>query len=154
MSRGLNRAQIIGHLGADPTLRYAASGTPVATFHVAVNRVRRAPDGQMAEAAEWFRVVLYGRLAEVAADTLQRGARCYVEGQLHSRKYTGRDGVERTVVELIGHELLLLGGRSAATTPTAPASEMAPTEAGGTHATAPGEAAPASPEEPDDVPFD
>ena len=70
MVRGLNKAQLIGSLGRDPELRYTAAGAAVANVTVAVNRLRRGPDGSTVAQTEWFRVVLWDTLAETAVDHL------------------------------------------------------------------------------------
>lgn len=108
MSRGLNKVQLIGHLGRDPEVRPAPSGSPVANFTLAVNRGRRDGTGQLVEEAEWFRVILWDHLAETAERFLRKGSLVYVEGRLQSRKYTDREGIERVAVEIVGGDLLLL----------------------------------------------
>jgi len=111
MVRGLNKVQIIGHLGRDPELRSTPSGTAVANFTVAVNRARKDQAGQLIEETEWFRVVAWEKLAETCHQYLAKGDPVYVEGRLQSRKYTDKDGIERTAVELVANELVMLGGR-------------------------------------------
>lgn len=111
MSRGLNKIQIIGHLGRDPEMRYTPGGTPVTNFSVAVSRRRRSPDGQTMDETDWFRVECWERLAEIADQYLKKGSRVYVEGRLRVRKYTGNDGIERTAVEIVANDLLMLSSR-------------------------------------------
>jgi single-strand DNA-binding protein len=111
MVRGLNKVQIIGNLGRDPEMRYTPSGSAVTNFTVAVNRPRRGQDGNMVDETEWFRVVLWDKLAETANEFLRKGRTVYIEGRLQSRKYTDKDGVERTSVEIVGNEMILLGAR-------------------------------------------
>jgi single-strand DNA-binding protein len=111
-SRGLNKVQIIGNLGRDPELRYTPAGKAVANFTVAVNRVTGTGE-QRQEETEWFRVVAWERLAETCQQYLEKGARVYIEGRLQSRKYTDKDGVERTSVEIVANEMLMLDGRAA-----------------------------------------
>ncbi len=103
--------QIIGNLGADPEMRYTQGGQAVTHFRVAVNRTRRDQDGNTSDGTEWFRVVAFDKLGEIANEYLAKGRACYVEGRLQSRKYTDREGVERTAVEVIASDLVLLGGR-------------------------------------------
>ncbi len=103
--------QIIGHLGADPELRSTPGGQAMTTFRVAVNRTRRDQDGPASDETEWFRVVAFDKLGEIANEYLAKGRACYVEGRLQSRKYTDREGVERTAVEVVASDLVLLGGR-------------------------------------------
>jgi single-strand DNA-binding protein len=111
MSRGLNKIQIIGHLGRDPEMRYTPGGTPVTNFSVAVSRRRRGQDGQSMDETEWFRVVCWDKLAEIADQYLKKGARVYIEGRVQIRKYTGNDGVERTSVDVIANDMIMLSGR-------------------------------------------
>ncbi len=112
MARGLNKVQLIGHLGADPEMKYLPSGQAVTNFRIAVNRHRRDPQsGQAVEETEWFRIVAFDKLGEIAGEYLRKGQPCYVEGRLQSRRYTDREGVERTAVEVVASDLVLLGGR-------------------------------------------
>ena len=113
MARGLNKVQIIGHLGRDPETRSTAGGQAVTTFTVAVNRTRRGPDGTASDDTEWFRVVAWEKLAEIAGEYLRKGGQVYVEGRLQSRQYQDRDGIARTAVEVVASDLVLLGGRAA-----------------------------------------
>lgn len=107
MSRGLNKVQIIGHCGRDPEMRYTAGGSPVTEFNVAVNNRRK--DGT--DDTLWLKVICWSRLAEIADQYVKKGARVYVEGRLQVRKYTGNDGQERTSVEVVANDLILLDGR-------------------------------------------
>ena len=115
MARGLNRVQIIGNLGADPEMRTIPSGSAVTNFRVAVSRNRRGTDGTMVDETEWFRVVAFDsggyKLAEICNQYLRKGQKVYVEGRLQSRKYTDKDGIERTSVEIIASEMIMLSGR-------------------------------------------
>ena len=115
MARGLNKVQIIGNLGADPEMRNTGNGTGVTNFRVAVSRSRRGTDGAKVDETEWFRVVAFDsggyKLAEICNQHLRKGQRVYVEGRLQSRKYTDKDGVERTSVEVVASEMVLLSGR-------------------------------------------
>ena len=111
MSRGLNKIQIIGNLGRDPEMRYTPGGTPVTNFSVAVGRRRRGQDDQMAEETDWFRVVCWDKLAEIADQYLKKGMRVYVEGRVQIRKYTGNDGTERTSVDVVANDMIMLSGR-------------------------------------------
>ncbi len=132
MARGLNRVQLIGHLGADPELRSTAGGQAVTTFRLAVNRTRRdQQSGQTVDDTEWFRVVAWEKLAEIADQFLRKGGQVYVEGRLQSRKYQDRDGIERTTVEVVASDLVLLGGRGDKASQEAPARQQAPPTAGG-----------------------
>ena len=109
--RSLNRVQIIGNLGRDPEMRFTQGGTPVANFSVAVNENWQTRDGQQQEHTEWFRVVAWTRLAEIANEYLRRGTLVFVEGNLRSREWQDREGNNRTSVELIARDFLMLSGR-------------------------------------------
>ncbi len=115
MARGLNKVQIIGNLGADPEMRSLPSGGGVTNFRVAVSRNRRGTDGTMVDETEWFRCVAFDsagyKLAEICNQFLRKGQKVYVEGRLQSRKYADKDGVERTSVEIIASEMVMLSGR-------------------------------------------
>jgi single-strand DNA-binding protein len=122
MARGLNRIQIIGHLGRDPEMRCPPSGQPTTTFSVAVNRGRREQDGQRTEETDWFRVVCWNKLAETVDQYLKKGQRVYIEGQLQIRKYIANGGEQQTAVEIVANDLLMLSVREEGTErPSAPA---------------------------------
>lgn len=121
---GISKAQIIGNLGRDPEMRYTPSGSPVTDFSVAVNRRRRGPDGQNIDETDWYRVTCWSRLAEIADQYLHKGTRVYVDGRLQIRRYTGNDGQERTSVEIIANDMVILSPRDEA--------GVAPREAVGT----------------------
>jgi len=111
MSRGLNKIMLIGNLGRDPEMRFTPSGKPVTDFTLAVNRRRRSPEGDNVDETEWFRIVCWDRLAEIADQYLSKGTQVYVEGRFQSRRYTGNDGTERTSNEVIVNELIILTPR-------------------------------------------
>jgi single-strand DNA-binding protein len=111
MSRGLNKVQIIGRLGADPEMRYTAQGTAVTNFRMAVGGQWTDRDGNERDDTEWFRVAAWDRQAEVANEYLRKGAQVYVEGRFQSKRYTDRDGIERMSFEVVARDLVLLGSR-------------------------------------------
>ncbi len=107
----LNKAMVIGHLGADPEMRYTANGNAVTTFNVASSRQFSGPDGERREETEWFRVVTWNRLAETCSQYLSKGRLVYVEGRMQTRSWEGQDGQKRYTTELIAQEVKFLGGR-------------------------------------------
>lgn len=111
MSRGFSRVVLVGNLGKDPEMRYSQNGTPVTNFSIAVNRRRRGPDGNFVDETDWYRVSLFRRDAETAAEYLKKGTKVLVEGQLQIRNYTGQDGIERTSVEVNGDNFVILTPR-------------------------------------------
>ncbi|AFL73491.1 single-stranded DNA-binding protein [Thiocystis violascens] len=119
MSRGINTVTLIGHLGADPEIRTLPSGDPVAKLSLATGETwKDKTSGESRERTEWHRVVLLGRFAEIAGQSLHSGAQVYVEGTLRTRRYQAQDGGERFVTEVVVEHngtLLMLNGHPKAT---------------------------------------
>ena len=111
MSRGLNKVQIIGHLGKDPEMRYTPSGKPVTTFTVAVSRSWNTGDGERHNETEWFSVVAFGSLAETCKTYLAKGKQVYVDGRLQTRRWDDKEGVKHTSVEIVANEMIMLSDR-------------------------------------------
>ncbi|MBO6258282.1 MAG: single-stranded DNA-binding protein [Succinivibrio sp.] len=112
MARGLNKVILIGNLGDEPTMRSSQSGIPVANFSMVTNDVRRNPQtGETTEYAEWHRIVMWNKLAEIAGQYLHKGSRVYIEGKLRTRSYTDKTGVKRMVTEISADEMLMLDSR-------------------------------------------
>lgn len=109
----LNRVMLIGNLGADPESRAFPDGTAVCNIRLATtDKWRDRDSGDMKEATEWHRVVLYRRLAEIAGQYLQKGSHIYVEGRLRTRKWTDKNGAERYTTEIEADEMKMLGKKS------------------------------------------
>lgn len=109
MSRSLNKATLIGNLGADPEVRSTNSGTRVATLSVATSRRWTSRAGDQQEKTEWHRVVCWDRLAEIAERYLKKGDRIYVEGRIEYRQWEGQDGQTRYTTEIRANEMIMLG---------------------------------------------
>lgn len=108
----LNRAMLIGNLGQDPEVKSLPSGERVANLSVATtNKWKDQRTGEMKEATEWHRVEFWGKTAEIAAEYCHKGDRVYVEGSIRYRKYTDKQGIEKTATDIKGERLQLLGGR-------------------------------------------
>ena len=106
----VNRVVLIGNLGVEPESRAFADGSPVCNLRIATSeRWKDKVTGEQRELTEWHRVVLYRRLAEVAAQYLHKGSQVYVEGRLKTRKWTDAQGVERYTTEIEATELQMLG---------------------------------------------
>jgi len=114
----LNKVMIIGNVGADPEMRFTASGNPVTSFRVAVNRAYTTSDGERKQDTEWFSVVTWRKQAESCNQFLTKGQRVYVEGSLRSRAWEGRDGQKRTTVEVIANRVLFLDKQALAPLPS------------------------------------
>lgn len=110
-SRGVNRVTLIGTLGKDPDVRYAQSGSALASISVATNESwKDKQTGEKQERTEWHRVKFFGRLAEIAGEYLKKGSQVYIEGSLRTEKYTDKQGVERYSTDIIASEMQMLGG--------------------------------------------
>ena len=108
-SRGVNKVILVGNLGQDPEVRYMPNGGAVANITLATSESwRDKATGEMKEQTEWHRVVLFGKLAEVASEYLRKGSQVYIEGQLRTRKWTDQSGQDRYTTEVVVN----VGGRS------------------------------------------
>lgn len=100
-ARGINKVIVVGRLGKDPEVRYIPNGGAVANLQVATSETwRDKQTGEMREQTEWHRVVLFGKLAEVAGEYLRKGAQVYIEGQLRTRSWED-NGITRYVTEIL-----------------------------------------------------
>ena len=116
----VNKVILLGNLGADPEVRATAAGEQIASLRLATTeKWKDKSTGETREATEWHRVVLYRRMAEIAADYLKKGSPVYIEGRLRTRKWQDREGRERTTTEIEGVELQLLGSRERSGNPGA-----------------------------------
>ncbi|MGC1062855.1 single-stranded DNA-binding protein [Pantoea agglomerans] len=115
MGRGVNRVILVGHLGQDPEVRYLPNGGAVANITLATSESwRDKQTGENKEVTEWHRVVLFGKLAEVAGEYLRKGSQVYIEGQLRTRKWQDQGGQERYTTEVtvnVGGTMQMLGGK-------------------------------------------
>lgn len=110
-SRGVNKVILVGNLGADPEVRYTQSGSPVANLRIATSdRWKDKQSGEPQERTEWHRVVLFGRLGEIAEQYLKKGSQVYIEGRIQTRKWQGQDGQDRYTTEVVGNDMQMLGG--------------------------------------------
>ena len=112
MARGVNKAIIVGTLGQDPEIRYTASGGAVANISVATNETwRDKATGENQERTEWHRIVMFGKLAEIAQQYLKKGSQAYFEGRIQTRKWQDQSGNDRYSTEIVANEMQMLGGR-------------------------------------------
>ena len=113
MAGSLNRVMIIGNLGRDPELRYTTRGNAVCNFTVAVNRPGRTDEnGRRSEdETEWFSVVAWDKLAETCNQFLSKGRKVYVEGRLQTRAWEGQDGQQRSRVEVVAQNMVMLDAK-------------------------------------------
>jgi single-strand DNA-binding protein len=104
----VNKVILVGNLGADPEMRQTSSGDPVCTLSVATTEKYKNRDGEQQSTTEWHKVVLFRRLAEIANQYLRKGSSAYFEGQLKTRKWIDKNGLERYTTEVEANELKLL----------------------------------------------
>lgn len=113
-SKGVNKVIIVGRLGQDPEVRYAPSGAAFANLSVATSEQwRDKQTGEQKELTEWHRVVLSGKLAQIAGDYLRKGSEVYLEGKLRTRKWTDQSGVDKYTTEIlvgVGGTMQMIGG--------------------------------------------
>ncbi len=109
----LNKVMIIGRLGSDPEVRFAANGSGIATANVATSRPYTDKAGMRQEQTEWHRVVFFDRgtyrMADIVGRFLHKGSQVYVEGRLQTNKWVDRTGAERYTTEVIANEMIMLG---------------------------------------------
>lgn len=115
-SKGVNKVILVGNLGQDPEVRYMPNGGAVANLSLATSDTwTDKQTGDKKERTEWHRVVLYGKLAEIASEYLRKGSQVYIEGALRTRKWTDQSGVEKYTTEVVVSQsgtMQMLGGRS------------------------------------------
>ncbi|HBE7741068.1 TPA: single-stranded DNA-binding protein [Escherichia coli] len=114
-SRGINKVILVGNLGQDHEVRYMPNSNAVTTLSIATSESwRDKQTGEMKEQTEWHRVVLFGKLAEVASEYLRKGSQVYIEGQLRTRKWQDQHGQDRYSTEVVvnvGGTMQMLGSR-------------------------------------------
>lgn len=112
--KGVNKVIIVGTLGQDPEVRHTAQGGAVASLSVATSEQWKDRQGQKQESTEWHRVVIFGKLAEVAGQYLSKGSQVYFEGKLKTRKWQDKQGQDRYTTEIVvdgfGGVMQMLGG--------------------------------------------
>ena len=107
----VNKAILIGNLGADPEIRYTQNGTQVATFRIATTERWKGQDGQVQENTEWHRIVAWSKLAEICGEYLNKGSKVYIEGRIQTRKWQDQNGNEKYTTEIIAREMKMLSPR-------------------------------------------
>lgn len=111
MARSLNEVKLIGNLTRDPELRYTPQGTAVVSFGVATNRSWVTDTGERKEETEFHRIVAWNKLAELCSQLLSKGRKVYVAGRLANRSWTGQDGVQKSLTEIVIDNMIILDSR-------------------------------------------
>ncbi len=110
----VNKVILVGRLGQNPELRYTPSGAAVANFSVATNESWTDKQGQKQERTEWHRVVVWGKLAELCSQYLQKGRQAYIEGRMQTRQWQDKDGQTKYTTEVQAQTVQFLGGGAGA----------------------------------------
>lgn len=166
-SRSLNKVILIGNLTRDPELKYTPKGTAVCTFGIATNRSWTTADGQTKEDTQYHRIVAWQKLAELCGKLLTKGRKVYLEGRITYRSFTGKDGQQRSISEIVLDDFIVFsdGRRMVPQAETTTPVEEVKTEAPAEKAKSEEEVSVPVPEEdtptektdesvnPDDIPF-
>jgi single-strand DNA-binding protein len=115
MARGVNKVILVGNLGKDPETRYMPNGKAVTNFSIATSESwTDKSSGDKQERTEWHNIVMFEKLAEIAAEYLRKGSQVYVEGSLRTRKWQDKEGKDRYTTEIVARDMQMLGGRGGA----------------------------------------
>jgi single-strand DNA-binding protein len=102
MSRGVNKVILIGNLGQDPEVRYTPNGNAVASISIATDESYKDKNsGQLVPKVEWHKIVMFGKIAEVAGQYLRKGSKVYIEGKLQTRKWQNKEGQDVYTTEVV-----------------------------------------------------
>jgi len=107
----VNKVILVGRLGRDPEGRYLPDGTLVVSLSVATDENRKNKDGERQKKTEWHRVVAFGKLAEICEQYLSKGSLVYIDGQLQTRSWEGKDGNKRSTTEVVAKVMLMLDSK-------------------------------------------
>ena len=130
----LNKVFLIGRLTKDPEVHYLNNGDALCNFGLATSEKWKTKTGESVEKTEFHNITMYRRLAEIAGQYLKKGSQVYLEGKIQTRKYTDKNGVERTAYDIIANEMKMLGGGNSeqpaqGETPTPPRRQIPATPA-------------------------
>lgn len=106
----INKAILIGNLGADPEVRYTQNGAAIANFNLATTETW-TKDGNKEEKTEWHRIVAFSRLGEICGEYLSKGSKVYIEGRIQTRQWEDKDGNKRYTTEIVAREMKMLSPR-------------------------------------------
>lgn len=105
----VSKTILVGNLGVDPTVRYGKDGSAICSFSLATSERWKGKDGQKQERTEWHKIVIFGKLAEIAGEYLSSGKQIYVEGKNQTREWEDADGNKRQTTEVVCHVMTMLG---------------------------------------------
>jgi single-strand DNA-binding protein len=107
----VNKAILVGRLGRDPETRFTSGGQAVCNFTMATDETYKDRNGERQKRTEWHRIVLWGKLAELAQQYLKKGSLVFIEGRIQTRQWDDREGQKRNTTEIVGTGMRFLGGR-------------------------------------------
>lgn len=155
MARGVNRVILVGNLGQDPETRYTASGQAITSLSLATDESYKDKNtGQLVPRTEWHKVVIFGKLAEIASQYLRKGSKVYLEGRLQTRKWQDQAGQDRYTTEIVvdmNGAMQMLDGRNEGGQPSAPPTQ--PTQQRQPRQSPPAQQQPPMDDLDDDIPF-
>ncbi len=111
MAEGLNKALLIGNLGADPELRFTTNNRAVLKFRLATTESYMDQNNTRQEITHWHQIVLWGKRGEALSKLISKGSRVYVEGRIETRSYEDANGVKKSATDIVATNLILLDGR-------------------------------------------
>ena len=110
MSRGtVNKVILLGRLGKDPEMRYAPSGTAIASFSIATNHRQKSQEGEWVDKTEWHNILAFGKNAEIVGEYLQKGKQVFIEGRLQTSSWEDQQGQKRYKTEIVASEIQMIG---------------------------------------------
>jgi single-strand DNA-binding protein len=110
----VNKVILIGNLGQNPEVRHSPNGSTICTLSIATNEAWTDKNGQKQEKTEWHRVVVFGKLAELCGQYLQKGRQAYIEGKLQTRSWQDKDNQTKYTTEVVAQTVQFLGGNAGA----------------------------------------
>lgn len=122
---GVNKVIILGNVGKDPETRFLPNGGAVTNLTIATSETwKDKQTGEAKEKTEWHRVVIFGKLAEIAGEYVKKGSKLYIEGALQTRKWTNQQGQDQYTTEIVlqgfGGVMQMLDGKPAGQQQAAP----------------------------------
>ena len=125
MAGSINKVILIGRLGRDPEMRYTPGGKAVTNFTMATSESWKDDSGEKQEHTEWHRIVMWGKMAELADKHLSKGSQVYIEGKISTKEWTDKEGVKRYTTEIVASHMTFLGEKGEGKSHEAPADDSA-----------------------------
>jgi single-strand DNA-binding protein len=107
----VNKVILVGRVGQDPEMRITNSGDPVVNLSIATTEYWKSKSGEKQESTEWHRVNFFGKPAEIIKQYVRKGSQLYIEGKIKQKKYTDKQGIERSAFEIQSDLFKLIGNK-------------------------------------------